>query len=535
MPLQNWHDGDTSKERSDAIAKKKFAADAAEEQKKETAGEKRKRRQRISRCGVGKLIAIRKAIEEQGSAARIRAIEELFKIRDRDGRVRKFEANAVQRAFEATYGPKSIVLKARQMGITTWVSARFFLDVICNPGTLAVQVAHDARAAEQIFRIVHRFCLNLPTDMREGYLRTSRANKGQLVFRSLDSEFRVETAGDLDAGRGMTIQRLHCSEVGRWRNAEETLASLRAAVAPNGEIVLESTPQGTYGAFYREWREAKEAGYIQHFFPWWLEPSYSLDEPAQELTQEEEQLKALHGLSDEQIAFRRSLKKTHRRLTQQEFAEDAESCFLASGDCIFDVKAIDSRLPQLMHVDQDATVWEFMPALASKRYIIGVDACGGGSEGDFAAAQVIDENGMQCAELMARLTPEELAREVKRLALKYSNALVVVERNAHGLEVLTHLRRTDVHVYKDEHGAEGFETNRKTRPAVIAKLVEFAAEHIQAFQSRRLLQQMRTFIRKYNGRAEAASGEHDDTVMAMGIALYVRDEVSQDQRGKRVG
>ena len=72
----------------------------------------------------------------------------------------------------------------------------------------------------------------------------SRSNVRQIVFPRLDSEYRVETADD-NAGRGMTIHYLHCSEVSRWpRDAAETLASLRAAVVPEGEIVLESTPNG---------------------------------------------------------------------------------------------------------------------------------------------------------------------------------------------------------------------------------------------------------------------------------------------------
>jgi len=54
------------------------------------------------------------------------------------------------------------------------------------------------------------------------------------------------------------------------------------------------------------------------------------------------------------------------------------------------------------------------------------------------------------------------------------------------------------------------------------------------FQSKRLLRELRTFIRNDADRAEAAPGEHDDTVMAMGIALYVRDKLAQDQRRKRV-
>ena len=39
---------------------------------------------------------------------------------------------------------------------------------------------------------------------------------GQMCFPELDSEFRVVSAGDENAGRGLTMQNLHCSEVSRW-------------------------------------------------------------------------------------------------------------------------------------------------------------------------------------------------------------------------------------------------------------------------------------------------------------------------------
>ena len=62
-----------------------------------------------------------------------------------------------------------------------------------------------------------------------------------MVFPELDSEFRILSAADPGAGRGLTIQNLHLSEVSRWPgNASETLAGLRAALAPNGEMVIES-------------------------------------------------------------------------------------------------------------------------------------------------------------------------------------------------------------------------------------------------------------------------------------------------------
>ena len=110
-----------------------------------------------------------------------------------------------------------------------------------------------------------------------------------MVFPELDSEYRVETAGDANAGRGLTIQNLHCSEVARWgANAPEVLASLRAAVPPDGEIVLESTANGMGGCFYREWQRANETGYVRHFFPWWMDEGYRIDGRAAEELMEDE-------------------------------------------------------------------------------------------------------------------------------------------------------------------------------------------------------------------------------------------------------
>src|SRR5579875_3884760 len=204
----------------------------------------------------------------------------LLRIRTREGELRRLVANPAQRAFEERAGRQNIVLKARQMGITTWVAARFFLRTITRPGTLTLQVAHTREAAESIFAGVRRMWEGLPQDMREGALRLSRANTGQMVFAHIDSEFRVSSAAELNAGRGLSVQNLHCSEVSRWPGeAAMTLAGLRAALAPKGEMVLESTPNGAYGAFYDEWLAATdeahaESGTVRHFFPWWMEPAY---------------------------------------------------------------------------------------------------------------------------------------------------------------------------------------------------------------------------------------------------------------------
>ena len=86
--------------------------------------------------------------------------------------------------YSRTCGVNNIVLKARQMGTTTWIAARFFIATITGTGILSVLVAHDQASAEEIFRIVRRFWANLPERLRKGALRTSHANVRQMVFRT---------------------------------------------------------------------------------------------------------------------------------------------------------------------------------------------------------------------------------------------------------------------------------------------------------------------------------------------------------------
>ena len=177
-----------------------------------------------------------------GRTAAMALAEQLLKVRTSAGTIEALVANSVQREFEIRRGSRNIVLKARQLGLTTWTAARFFLKTITRPGTLTLQVAHTMDSAEEIFRIVHRFLDYLPDRLRKEYLRTSQENMRQIVFPSLESQYRVVSAGERNAGRGLTIQNLHCSELARWPgDPAETLAGLRAALAPNGELA------GTYG------------------------------------------------------------------------------------------------------------------------------------------------------------------------------------------------------------------------------------------------------------------------------------------------
>jgi hypothetical protein len=417
------------------------------------------------------------------------------------------------------------------MGMTTWVAGRFFLKTITARGVLTVQVAQTREAAEGIFRMVQRFWECLPEGMREGPLRRSRANAGQMCFPALDSEFRVVSAGDESAGRGLTMQYLHCSEVSRWPgDAGAALAGLGAALAPGGEMVMESTPNGAYGCFYEEWGLAATNGTARHFFPWWMEEAYVGAPAVGELREEEKLLVLAHGLTAEQIGFRRGLEASYRGLRSQEFAEDAESCFKATGECCFEVAAVERRLAEVgepVEVRRGGALQVWFPPLAGKEYLVAVDTAGGGGDGDFAAVQVIEVgSGLQCAELQQRLGTLELARVSAALAREYGGARIAVERNNHGAGVLAYLDSVEryARVY-EQAGVAGWLTTAGSKPGMVSRMGALLVESPGMFFSRRLLGECRTFVAMAGGRTGAVNGAHDDCLMAMAVAQAVRAEL----------
>jgi hypothetical protein len=486
-------------------------------------------------AGLGRILDYR-PVSLGGRSVLMEMAERLLCVRTRSGATSPLRANRVQRAFEKRRGEKNIVVKARQLGLTTWTAARFFLKTITRPGTLTLQVAHTQEAAEEIFRIVHRFYDWLPEDLREGPLYASRINARQIVFPELDSQYRVVTAGDRNAGRGLTVQNLHCSELARWPgDPADILAGLRAALAPGAEVILESTPSGVGGCFYDEWQHAHETGTMRHFFPWWLERRYR--GPAADpfsLSEEEKELAAREGLDLEQIAYRRFVRANLRGLASQEFAEDAESCFLASGDSVFELSAVDGRLasaPIATESRRNGELDIWLPPVRGRQYLVAVDPAGGGADGDYSAAQVLDlATGMQCAEFAAHVGGLELARFITALAREYNNAVLVIERNNHGTGVLALCQSVCnyARIYAEGNsplGQAGWLTTSVSRPAVLGQLNAALVESPELFMSRKLLAELRSFVRHADGSTGAASGTHDDRVMAMAIALGARAEL----------
>jgi len=162
-----------------------------------------------------------------------------------------------------------------------------------------------------------------------------------------------------------------------------------------------------------------------------------------------------------------------------------------------------------------------------------VDPAGGGCDGDYSAAQVMElETGLQCAEFAGHVGGLELAKLVTALAAEYNDAWLVVERNNHGSGVLSLVEASCKYgrIFKQD-GQLGWLTNSVSRPAVLGRLDAALVEAPQCFLSRKLLAECRSFVRFRNGSTGARAGTHDDRVMAMAIAFAARAELLAGNKG----
>ena len=127
-------------------------------------------------------------------------------------------------------------------------------------------------------------------------------------------------------------------------------------------------------------------------------------------------------------------------------------------------------MPAEQRRNGELEIW--LPPLPGKEYLVAVDPAGGGSDGDYSAAEVLDlDTGMQCAEFAGHVGGLELAQLITELAAEYNDAWLVVERNNHGSGVLAWLE-TVCHyprIYR-QGGQPGWLTTSLSRPAVLGRL-----------------------------------------------------------------
>lgn len=215
--------------------------------------------------------------------------EKCLKIRPKAGGLVPLRLNRVQRAIHErleeqrrrTGRVRAIILKARQPGCSTYISARFYHRVTTGAGLKAFILTHRDRATAALFSISRRFHDHCPSPLKQ---KTRAANANEIAFGALDSSIEVGTAKAEGVGRADTINLFHGSEVAFWARADEHMAGILQAIpnADGTEVILESTANGLANLFHKMWKAAErgEGPYQPIFLPWFWHEEY--EEPAPE-------------------------------------------------------------------------------------------------------------------------------------------------------------------------------------------------------------------------------------------------------------
>lgn len=291
-----------------------------------------------------------------------------LKVKDKQGRIlplsfREAQNIAQKRAAEqakSTGRIRIIVLKARQEGISTWTSSRFFRRCHLYGNQKAGIVADQKDKGSTLFEMYQRYYDYLDEQDR---IPTKHTAKGNLLSLVNGSEITVDTAGDMTAGRASTFQMLHLSEMAFWPKAEDVYVSLVQTVPDEGsEIIIESTANGVGNFFHRMWEDAVEGrnAYLPIFLPWWIHEEYqypvtksereeilATEDPVEKkmLTEGFEWEGQTVLLTPEQLMWRRRtiMDKCagNARVFQQEYPSTADEAFLVSGSGFFDADALE--------------------------------------------------------------------------------------------------------------------------------------------------------------------------------------------------
>jgi hypothetical protein len=202
---------------------------------------------------------------------------------------------------------RAIILKGRQQGCSTYVEGREYWRTTHRKGFRTFILTHEVEATSNLFAMVSRYHDNCPDFVKPV---VGASNAKELIFSSIDSDYKVGTAGNKAVGRSSTIQNFHGSEVAFWPNADEHAKGVMQAIpdAVDTEVVLESTANGMGNYFHEQWKAAErgETEYIPIFVPWFWQREYSKTPPGDFiLTEEEQALANQYDLSDGQIYWRR--------------------------------------------------------------------------------------------------------------------------------------------------------------------------------------------------------------------------------------
>ena len=472
---------------------------------------------------------------------------------DRQGKV-KFDLFDYQRLTLETFVNKRyvIVLKARQLGLTTLADAYALWLLLFRPGTNILLVSKDQPTADKaldLLKFMYRF-LPAWTNGRAPELEVDSAR--EMVWRhpsGLKSRI-VSRPATKTVGAGETASLVMWDEAALASYQDESLRSLMPTTDAGGSMIVFSTARGGHNTFARLYRDA-EAGrseFAPVFHPWHV--SRLMNKHAG--TGKKPDMGLYEGrrlqMADKPWQF------------YAEYPSDPDEAFRQSGRTRFsglpDVEEFEEYPLRGRLVEENGLIQfvddpegplrlaEPLSGLVNGPSVVAVDPSEG-IGGDYTAmsAGYLDDNGMpvRVAFWHDNLTePAEAAKDAallgRAMQFRGRDALMVVEKQGGFGETIIHELRENwqyrnlyMHTYtghrkKRREQTYGMPMTHARRPLVIdslAKALQFDSGQVMEGVDRDLRLELGAFVVTDNGRVEADVGMHDDLVMSAAIMVYV--------------
>lgn len=458
--------------------------------------------------------------------------ESCLSIIDQNQRRVPFILNPVQRLYAEARTERDDITKSRKHGISSLVDAFILHACAFQEFTRAVIISHEEEATKKLLRRVKDFRENsiVRIDVKED-------SSTEMFFPATKSWLYIGTAGSKAFGRGDDITIAHLSEHAHYRD-QAVMTGVLEAMVKGGRtwVVKETTANGAGTPHHKSWMKAirGESGYKWHFFGWHLDPLNTMTNAQPfELTDEEREVKESHGLTWEQLAWRRAKIASMERpeLFPQEYPLTWEEAFLSSGASLFNqsaIKRLDENRREVKWrgnlIDRGGAI-EINPATNGPlaiyatpdprtRYLMTVDAAEGVEGNAFSVADVYDiRTWEQVAQWRGHADPLAFEDVVAKLGAFYGWALIAVEDMFPGNAVIRGLEGRRYPNLYSEDGAIGFKTTLKTKSEYVSDGRAAVRDGSLKINSETTLNEMRTFILAENGRMEPQPGCWQDTVI----------------------
>ena len=407
-----------------------------------------------------------------------------------------------------------ITLKSRQLGISTLAAAYSLWLMLFHKDKNVLALATTQATARNLVSKTMFMYDELPK-----WLKLPAKEKNKLSLRLKNGSKITAKSSNADAARSEAVSLLLIDEAAFIDNIEETFTAAQQTLATGGQCMALSTPNGIGNWFHQTWEKAEsgENSFLPIRLPWTVHP---------------ERNEAWRTQQDADLGPRMA-------------GQECDCDFLASGDTVFEPEDM-SYYEQTYQKDPlerrgvDGNLWVWEGVDYTKSYMVVADVARGDSA-DYSACHVFDiESATQVAEYKGKLSPKDYGNFLTGLATEYNNALLVVEnanigwatieqiitREYNNLYYSSTSQMETVESYMNKYERDklvpGFTMSARTRPLVIAKMIEYIREKGVTIQSKRLMGEMRVFVWK-NGKPQAQDRYNDDLLMACATALYVRD------------